>query len=166
MPLNWKAVLVAAFIPALIRLVWYHPKLLGNAWMNAAGVPEQRPKWASTPLQFGLTLVFGFLIAAALMPMVIHQIHIFSLVQADPEFKKEGSEIALWVKSFMATYGTKHRSFGHGALHGAIAGLFFVTPILSANALFERRGIKYILINGGYWILSLTLMGSIICGWR
>jgi len=165
MKLNWLAILAAAFIPALLRLVWFHPKVFGNAWKTAGDVKTDRPRWASTPLQFGLTLVFGFLISVTLMSMVIHQIHIFSLVSAVPDFKKEGSETALWVKNFMAAHGTRHRSFGHGALHGAIAGLVFATPLLSSTALFERRGIKYILINGGYWTASLTIMGSIICGW-
>jgi hypothetical protein len=31
--------------------------------------------------------------------------------------------------------------------------------------LFERRSWKYIFINAGYWILTLTLMGGIICAY-
>jgi hypothetical protein len=59
-----------------------------------------------------------------------------------------------------------HRSFGHGALHGAIGAIFFVLPVLGINALFERKGWKYILINVGYWVVTLTIMGAIICGWK
>jgi hypothetical protein len=29
--------------------------------------------------------------------------------------------------------------------------------------LFERKGFRYIAINGGYWIISMALMGGIIC---
>jgi len=29
--------------------------------------------------------------------------------------------------------------------------------------MFERRGFKYIAIHGGYWMLTLGLMGGIIC---
>jgi hypothetical protein len=39
-----------------------------------------------------------------------------------------------------------------------------VLPILSINAMFERKGFKYIAINAGYWIITLGLMGGIICG--
>ncbi|WP_296146616.1 DUF1761 domain-containing protein [uncultured Flavobacterium sp.] len=37
--------------------------------------------------------------------------------------------------------------------------------MLAINGLFERKSWKYILINGSYWILSLTIIGAIICGW-
>jgi hypothetical protein len=51
-------------------------------------------------------------------------------------------------------------------LHGAIGALFFVLPVLGINALFERKGWKYILINVGYWVLTLAIMGAILCGWK
>ena len=54
--------------------------------------------------------------------------------------------------AFMADYGTAHRTFGHGALHGIMSGIFVALPIIGTNALFERKGAKYILINSGYWI--------------
>ena len=66
----------------------------------------------------------------------------------------------------MDEFGNMHRSFGHGALHGAIAGIFLVLPLLGINALFERKGFKYILINVGYWTLTLAIMGAIVCGWQ
>ena len=31
------------------------------------------------------------------------------------------------------------------------------------NALFERKGFRYIAVNAGYWILTLMIMGGIIC---
>jgi hypothetical protein len=36
-------------------------------------------------------------------------------------------------------------------------------PILATNALFERKGFKYIAINAAYWIITLAVMGGIIC---
>ncbi|HRN41812.1 MAG TPA: DUF1761 family protein [Vicingus sp.] len=29
--------------------------------------------------------------------------------------------------------------------------------------MFERKGFKYIAINSGYWIITLGLMGGVIC---
>jgi hypothetical protein len=29
--------------------------------------------------------------------------------------------------------------------------------------LFERRSWKYIFMNAGYWIVSMMLMGAVIC---
>jgi hypothetical protein len=68
--------------------------------------------------------------------------------------------------AFMADYGTAYRTFKHGMLHGFITGLFLALPIVGINALFERKSWKYILINGGYFIVCLTIMGGIICAWK
>lgn len=45
-------------------------------------------------------------------------------------------------------------------------GLFFVLPITAINSLFEQKSWKYILVTSGYWMVSLTIMGAIICGWK
>ena len=31
------------------------------------------------------------------------------------------------------------------------------------NAMFEAKGFTYITVNAGYWIISLALMGGIVC---
>lgn len=46
------------------------------------------------------------------------------------------------------------------------AGLMFVLPVTAINGLFEHKSWKYILVTSGYWIVSLTIMGAIICGWK
>ncbi|NND10814.1 MAG: DUF1761 domain-containing protein, partial [Flavobacteriaceae bacterium] len=66
--------------------------------------------------------------------------------------------------AFMADYGDAFRTYKHGALHGVLAGLFVALPILGTNALFERKGAKYIFINTGYWVVTLGIMGAILCG--
>ena len=38
-------------------------------------------------------------------------------------------------------------------------------PILAINAMFERKTVKYIAINTGYWVVTLALMGGILCQW-
>lgn len=63
----------------------------------------------------------------------------------------------------MDKYGNNFRTFKHGAFHGTIGGFFFATPVLCINALFERKSFIYIAINAGYWIITLALMGGVIC---
>ncbi len=53
-----------------------------------------------------------------------------------------------------------------GATAGALAGVGWVALGIGVIALFERRPWTYTLINGGYWAVSLTVMGAIIGGWR
>lgn len=31
------------------------------------------------------------------------------------------------------------------------------------NALFERRGFKYIAIHTGYWLITLAIIGGLMC---
>jgi hypothetical protein len=38
-------------------------------------------------------------------------------------------------------------------------------PILAIQAMFERKTIKYVAINAGYWIITIALMGGIVCQW-
>jgi hypothetical protein len=55
------------------------------------------------------------------------------------------------------------RTFKHGMLHGIITSIFLVLPIIGINALFERRGAKYIFIHVGFWAICFALMGGILC---
>lgn len=112
-------------------------------------------------LIFGLTYFFGLLISASLISIVIHQMHIGSLYQGDENAMKEGSEMM----NFLMANADKFRTFKHGALHGFIASLFFVLPIVGIISLFERKGWKYIMIHSGYWALTLMIMGGVICAY-
>ena len=38
-------------------------------------------------------------------------------------------------------------------------------PILGIQAMFEKKSFKYVAINAGYWIVTLAIMGGIICEW-
>lgn len=41
--------------------------------------------------------------------------------------------------------------------------IVFGLPILATNAMFERKGFKYIGVNGLYRFITITLMGGFIC---
>jgi len=161
--LNIWIIPVAALIPMVIGFIWYNPKVLGTAWMEAAGMTEEKIQGANMGLIFFLSFLFSCMLAFAMFGLTIHQLGLQSLLLSEPDFAKEGSEIYNYFQHFVEHHGSKHRSFGHGALHGFVGGLFIALPILATNALFERKGWKYILINAGYWIITLTLMGGVVC---
>ena len=52
-----------------------------------------------------------------------------------------------------------------GATAGLLAGIWTFCAI-ATHSLFELKGWRYIFINGGYSVVSLTLMGAIIGAWR
>ena len=90
---------------------------------------------------------------------------IFQVLINEPGFTDNTGEAFNTFTDFMAKYGNNFRSFGHGTIHGVLAGLLFVTPIITIKSLFERKSFKYIAINGGYWIVTLAIMGGIVCQW-
>lgn len=160
MEFNIIAIIVAALVPMVLGFIWYNPKFLGTAWMKESGVTEEKMKESNMGVIFGISLVLAFLLSFFLQTLVIHQMGAFSLMGGDPTQALPSYE------AFMNDYGNVHRSFGHGALHGAIAGVFIIFPIMATNGLFERKSWKLTFINVGYWTVALAIMGGILCGWQ
>ena len=153
---------MAALIPLITGAVWYNPKVFGNAWLKTSGLTEEEAASGNMAVIFGLSYVFGIFLAAMLMPLVVHQFGVMSLLASELDFTVAGSESHTYFAEFMERFGDKHRDFGHGSFHGAFAGLMFALPIIGTISLFERRGFKYIAIHTGYWMLTLALMGGVI----
>ena len=156
------ALAVSALVPLAVGMIWYNPKLFGASWMDAVGL---KPEDGSTPnmlLVFGLTFVFSFFMGFVLMSLTNHHYGFYSMLMG-PELQNPSSNLHSWAADVVTQYGGRYRTFRHGALHGALSGVFFVTPIVAINAMFERRGWKYIAITGGYWTVCLAIMGAIIC---
>ncbi|WP_242067755.1 DUF1761 domain-containing protein [Cyclobacterium marinum] len=53
----------------------------------------------------------------------------------------------------------------YGLIAGFLAGFGWVATLLGILYLFENRSFKAFLINAGYCILALTLMGGILGAW-
>jgi hypothetical protein len=53
-----------------------------------------------------------------------------------------------------------------GAAAGFAAGFGWVAMGIGIVSLFEGRPLSYVLINGGYLTIALTLMGAILGAWR
>ncbi|GAA3512282.1 hypothetical protein GCM10022393_27530 [Aquimarina addita] len=163
MEFNFIVAAIAALIPMVLGFIWYNPKVFGSAWMKSCGFTTEDLKRASMLKIFILSYILSFFLATMVTILVIHQYGFFSSLMSDPDLLKEGTEINLYAQDFMAKYGTNFRTFRHGVFHGVLSGIFFVLPVLGTNALFERKGVTYILINVGYWTVCLGLMGGVIC---
>lgn len=154
---------VAALIPMVLGFIWYNPKVFGTAWMNACGFTTEDLKRSNMLVIFIVSYLLSLMLATMVAILVIHQFGFFSSLMSEPDLMKEGTETYQYAQDFMAKYGGNFRTFKHGVFHGVLSGLFFVLPVLGTNALFERKGVKYILINVGYWTVCLALMGGVIC---
>lgn len=143
---NIVPVIVAAFIPVIVGFLYYNPKAFGTAWMNSLGMTEEElQKDFNMPVVMGVSLVLAFMLAF-FTDALIEMSH------------KEVVDGAL-------VYGSFH-TFKHGALHGAMYGIFLAMPVLVTNGLFERKSWKNLLINTGYWVLTLALIGGLTDAWN
>ena len=163
---NIVALFVAALVPMIIGFIWYNPKVFGTAWMKVADMTEEKMQGANMLVIFGVSYILSFFAAAALHSLVVHQSHVFSILLDEPGFGDPSSEIGMYFADFMEKFGDNYRTFRHGIIHGIFAGITLALPVLGINALFERKGFKYIAINAGYWIVTFALMGGIICAWK
>lgn len=134
--INWLAVIAATLIGFVIGFLWYGP-LFGKAWMASTGMTEEKAAQANMPVVFGLSFVFQLIMAFCLA----------MFFYGDPN------------AADAITAGT-------GAFYGFLTGFGWVATALGVNALFEQRSWKYILINGGYWIVVFTLMGLVLGVWK
>ncbi len=157
MEFNFLAILVAAIVPIILGFVWYNPKVFGTAWARAAEMTEEKMKGGNMAVIFIVSLILSFLLAVMTQFLVVHEMGVMGMTEGQLEGET--------VQAFLAEWEGKYRSFKHGALHGAMSGVFFVLPVLGINALFERKSWKYIFINTGYWVVTLGVMGAIIGGW-
>lgn len=163
--MNFPAILVAGLVPLLLGAIWYNPKVFGAAWLKSSKLTDEEARSGNMLVIFGLTLLFSVMISMMMSTLVVHQAAISNLFATQPEFADASSEMAQFHDTFLEKYGHLHRSFGHGAIHGAIAAIMLALPIIGILALFERKGGKYIMIHTGYWVVALSVMGGIICGW-
>lgn len=167
MNINFLAVLVAALVSFPIGFTWYHPKVFGTAWIKELGVSfEDMGKGFSMPKAIIISFICAFLIAFSLNFNVIHQYGFYSLFQGIPEAEAEGAKFSILLNGNEIDVLSRFRTFKHGVLHGFITSLFFITPIIVQNSIYERRSFKYIAIHAGYWVVTAMLMGGIICAWE
>lgn len=130
---NWLSLVLATLVPMVMGFVYYHKALFGKAWMKSIGMTDEKAKEANMPLVFGVSIVMSFLIA-------FFMLNFCNGVGQEGEFD----------------------TFKHGAAHGAIISVFIVIPIFITNGLFEQKSWSNMLINAGYWLITLAIMGGIL----
>ena len=133
---NLLAVVIAALVGFVVGGLWYSPMLLGNAWMKAAGVTEEQINGGNKAKIFGISLI-ALLIMSYCLEMFI------------------GPSTA-----------SAANAWGMGAFYGFLTGFGWIFFAFVVVGLFELRSWAYMLINGGYWVVTMTLMGAILGGWN
>ncbi|MCU0346000.1 MAG: DUF1761 domain-containing protein [Saprospiraceae bacterium] len=170
MAINFLALLVAALVPMVLGFVWYHPKVFGTAWMAAAGMTEEKIKGSNMALIFGLSFLFALMLAFVMHGLATHDAYVEGATyyaEGGAQNPDPNSEVGKWMAFYKENLADSHYNFKHGLVHGAMLfGLMLVLPVFATNALFERKGFKYVAINAGYWMVCLGLMSGILAAWR
>lgn len=162
---NFMLLPAVALIPLLVGFIWYHPKVMGSAWMNETGMTEEKAQQGNMLVTFGMAYIFALFASFALQGMVNHQMGILQLFLGQDGFGEAGSEMTKSYEAIIAIVGDRQLTFKHGAFHGAFYGIIIALPLLGTNALFEQKSWKYIFINVGYWTITLALMGGVLGQW-
>ena len=134
--INFLAVIAATLSTFVVGWLWYGP-LFGGAWITSVGMSEEQLKQGNMAKIFGFAFIFEFIMA----------FNLAMFFYGSPE----GAE--------MMTAGT-------GAFYGFLTGFGWIFFALAVNGLYEQKSWKYIFINGGYWSVSLTVMGLILGVWK
>jgi len=134
--INFLAVIAATLSTFVIGWLWYGP-LFGKSWMDAIGLTDEDLQQNSMAKIFGFAFVFELIMA-------------FNLAMFFYGGGGGGSIITTVT----------------GAFYGFLTGFGWIFFALAVNGLFERKSWRYIFINGGYWTISLTVMGLILGAWK
>ena len=130
---NYLAIFTAAIVAWLAGAAWY--MALGNVWMTALGTnPEKMQQMKKEPGAF-LPFIYAFL----------------------------SDVVMAWVLAGLIGHlGTGQVTIRNGIIAGAFCWLGFVLTTMLVNYSFGRRDWRLLLIDGGHWLLVLTVIGAII----
>jgi len=140
--LNFLALALATLMPMVVGFIYYHPKIAGTIWMQANGFTAESLGKGPKPVLFVAALLLSFLLARFVAYNVTGPGQ-----DLDPS-------------------GHSYVTFQHGLFHGVELGLLVVAPVLGTMGIFEKKSLKWFIVNAGYWLITLCLMAGILSAWR
>lgn len=129
---NWLAVGVATLAAFALGAAWYSSALFGKRWQNDLGFTEEYLREGNMAKTFGLSFVAMFVMALGL---------------------------ALMMQGVRADGGLNWQS---GLHYGLMSGVFFIAASMAINYLYQRRPLSLWLIDAGYQVVFLGIMGAVI----
>jgi len=155
MHLNYTAYLLISFLPLMIGYIWYNPK-----WSIFKSANQTADIRSLAMIKILALLLLSFMIVYGYMNLIIHQMGFYELFFTD--IMKGSTEANQITSEFLATYGDKHRHFGHGVFHGAINAVLFALPFIASIAILTNKSKTFILNHFGYWLVTSIVIGGLI----
>lgn len=132
--INYWAVLGAAVASFVVGMLWYSV-LFGKAWMSMTGITPESMK----AMKMSATAAYiGMFVLSLLMAYVLAHGIIFGNAYLNMSGAVGGMMGAFWY------------------------WLGFAVPLTSGSYLWEGKSIKLWVLNAGYYLVSLLVMGAIL----
>ena len=137
-PIHYLAVLAGAVASMIIGFIWYGP-LFGKTWMTLSGMtPEQIEKAKSSGMSSSYCIAF---LGSLLMSYVLAHALIFASTYLQVQGIQAGLTAGFW------------------------NWLGFIMPVTLGSVLWEKKPWKLWIINNGYHLTTLLVMGTILAIW-
>ena len=137
--INYFAVLGAAVAGMVIGFLWYGP-LFGKLWIALSGMTAEQINAAKAK---GMAKNYIFMAAGSLvMSYVLAHALIFSSAYTGAASVSGGFMVGFW------------------------NWLGFVAPVTLGTVLWEGKSWKLWMLNNGYYLVSLSVMGEILALWK
>lgn len=138
-PINYGAVVVAALANVVLGFLWYGP-LFGKTWIRMMGFTRESMEAAKAR---------GMGKSYLLMTI--------------------GALVMSYVMAHSVEFGSSYLNMT-GAWAGAQAGFWnwlgFIAPITLGTVLWEGKPWKLWVLNAGYYLVALLVMGAILGIWK
>lgn len=139
-PVNYLAILAAAVSAMVLGSIWYGP-LFGKQWIAMMQMtPEQIAKGKAD--KKGMMRSYGLMFIGALV-----MAHVLSYT-------------LVFASDYTATFGITA-----GLMAGFWNWLGFVVPVTLGKVLWEGKSWKHWMLDSGYYLVDLCVMGVILAVW-
>ncbi len=136
-PINYLALLGAAIASMVVGAIWYGP-LFGKPWMALSGMSQEKINAAKPKIGKSYALMFA------------------------------GSLVMSYVLAHALVFANAYLG-ASGASSGVMTGFWnwigFIAPATLGNVIWEGKPWKLWILNNGYYLVSLSVMGVILAVW-
>ncbi len=70
--------------------------------------------------------------------------------------------LAYGVNYIINFHKSEEQTFTHGAFHGMLLAIMYGLPAVGINYLYQKKSLKLYLIDGGYLVAFMALMGGVL----
>lgn len=138
-PVNYVAVLAAALSSLVIGFLWYGP-LFGKAWLSLSGFSEDKINEVKKngALKSYVLMFVGSLVMAFVLSHSLTFSSTYLLVEGSPA----------------------------GLTAGFWNWLGYIAPVTLGSVIWDGKPWKLWVLNNGYYLILLCVMGVILANWK